>query len=369
MEHKTTLGRGLSIWLDLLRLMAALTVIVYHASLPKNGGDWFSVGQIGGEAVILFFVLSGFVIAYVSDLKETTLREYAASRIARLWSILIPALAVTFLADRIGIYLDQSVYDNWNDWISPYASPVTLLPAAFFLNELWFLSISPLSNGPVWSLGFEFWYYAIFGAAFYLRGATGFFLALAGCLIAGPKILLMMPIWLFGVIAYHVVKRVDVSPTAAALMLLSGIAFAIVAKHFAIKEHLRDVEASLFGPHWNDLKYAKGFMWDTLFGAFVALHFIGFARFQTHAQQVLRHFEKAIQICAGFTLSLYLFHHPLMLMLSAAFNRLPHGPMRTVLTVTLTIAGCVMLGVVFEPQRFRIRRVLLSNFTRRETVQ
>jgi hypothetical protein len=63
------------------------------------------------------------------------------------------------------------------------------------------------------------------------------------------------------------VKRADVSPTAAALMLLSGIAFAIVAKHFAVKEQLRDAEASLFGPHWNDLKYAKGFMWDTLFSA------------------------------------------------------------------------------------------------------
>jgi hypothetical protein len=46
----------------------------------------------------------------------------------------------------------------------------------------------------------------------------------------------------------------------------------IVAKQFAIKEHLRDVEASLFGPHWNVLKYVKGFMWDALFGALVALY-------------------------------------------------------------------------------------------------
>jgi len=45
-----------------------------------------------------------------------------------------------------------------------------LAAAAAFLNEIWFWSITPLSNVPVWSLGFEAWFYALFGVFIFLRG-------------------------------------------------------------------------------------------------------------------------------------------------------------------------------------------------------
>ena len=122
-------------------------------------------GRIGDAAVIVFFVLSGFVIAYVADTKERTIQVYAASRLARLWSILIPALAVTLIVDRIGLDLDPTVYEGWGRSLAPLSSPLQLVPTAVFVNELWFAGIPPLSNAPAWSIAFEFWYYAIFGTA------------------------------------------------------------------------------------------------------------------------------------------------------------------------------------------------------------
>src|ERR1700761_4869150 len=160
--HQKTFGEGFSLWLDLVRLSAALAVVLFHLSIRQNGGGWFHTTALGTDAVIVFFVLSGLVITYVADNKETALRVSAASRFARLWSILLPALVVTYLADWAGRSFDPSAYQNWGGWIAPDGDVWRLIPSAFFVNELWFNSITPLSDGPVWSLGFEFWYYVIF---------------------------------------------------------------------------------------------------------------------------------------------------------------------------------------------------------------
>jgi hypothetical protein len=39
--NKNSLKPGLSLYLDLFRLMLALTVIAFHASFPQIGGSWF----------------------------------------------------------------------------------------------------------------------------------------------------------------------------------------------------------------------------------------------------------------------------------------------------------------------------------------
>ena len=59
-----------SIYLDLIRTIAAFTVAIFHFfQWPEfTAGQflWFGYGQ---EAVIVFFVLSGFVIGYVAETK------------------------------------------------------------------------------------------------------------------------------------------------------------------------------------------------------------------------------------------------------------------------------------------------------------
>jgi peptidoglycan/LPS O-acetylase OafA/YrhL len=59
------------------------------------GGILWPFTYMGSEAVMAFFVLSGFVIAYVADQRETTLQAFAAARLARLYSVIIPAMLLT----------------------------------------------------------------------------------------------------------------------------------------------------------------------------------------------------------------------------------------------------------------------------------
>lgn len=82
----------LSIYLDLIRVGAAIVVALSHAwpvLFPH-----FPLPFPGHQAVIVFFVLSGFVIAYTTDRKDRTLKIYMANRLSRLWSVIIPALLI-----------------------------------------------------------------------------------------------------------------------------------------------------------------------------------------------------------------------------------------------------------------------------------
>ena len=53
----------------------------------------------GHSAVVIFFVLSGYVITYVASERETTLRDYALSRCARIYAVAVPTLLLTIVLD------------------------------------------------------------------------------------------------------------------------------------------------------------------------------------------------------------------------------------------------------------------------------
>lgn len=97
---------ALSIYLDALRFIAALAVVWNHMSGQRfSGGLLWQLGADGHEAVLFFFVLSGLVIGFVTATKENDPRNYALSRLARMYSVVIPALLLTCLADTLGGYL------------------------------------------------------------------------------------------------------------------------------------------------------------------------------------------------------------------------------------------------------------------------
>src|SRR6266536_4733067 len=181
------MNKASSIYLDLVRFLAAATVFLVHAQYERFTGGLplvAATAKLGNDAVMVFFVLYGFVIAYVADKKEKTLKDYALSRLARLYSVAAPALALTVAVDYIGSRIDYGLYTGWD---FPTDHPLwRVLANFFFVNELWFFSVRPFSNGPYWSLGYEFWYYVIFAAAFYLKPPVRYCLVVLSCCIAGP---------------------------------------------------------------------------------------------------------------------------------------------------------------------------------------
>jgi peptidoglycan/LPS O-acetylase OafA/YrhL len=158
--------------LDSLRGLAALVVLLHHActlfprSLGVNAQQTASVfvvlqalSRLNTEAVLLFFVLSGFSIRlsiapHGLDQPRDLLR-YAERRLLRILPLYWFALA---LSGTIAV------------WLAPVpaqaSAPYTLLGNLLFLQTAvgvdgaWFLPYA--GNGALWSLSFEMFYYAAF---------------------------------------------------------------------------------------------------------------------------------------------------------------------------------------------------------------
>jgi peptidoglycan/LPS O-acetylase OafA/YrhL len=171
--------------LDLVRGLSALLVMLGHlrAFIFLKFGELGSAGSLtkifyfatslGHQAVMVFFVLSGYFVggSILSGLSERrfTWRRYAAARLTRLWMVLVPALVFTFGIDLLGKYRSAGAYAGGLHG-SFMSGPTSDQPAAHdimtFLGNLCFVQTVSVpvygSNGPLWSLANEFWYYVMF---------------------------------------------------------------------------------------------------------------------------------------------------------------------------------------------------------------
>jgi peptidoglycan/LPS O-acetylase OafA/YrhL len=81
------MSRAFSLYLDAVRFTAAMLVLLYHASVIHKTGT--IITSLGHEGVVIFFVLSGFVIAYVADTRKQDFRGFMVDRGARIYSVAI----------------------------------------------------------------------------------------------------------------------------------------------------------------------------------------------------------------------------------------------------------------------------------------
>jgi peptidoglycan/LPS O-acetylase OafA/YrhL len=227
------ISAGASVKLDLVRGVAAMAVMIGHvrglffqdyASLvaPGFGTKFFyAVTGLGHEAVIVFFVLSGYFIG-ASVLKSVAAnrwswRSYLTHRFVRLWIVLLPALALGAAFDWAGMHSPQAsaTYFSPLQYLSSVSFASRFTPRNFTGN-LFFLQgifVDPFgSNGPLWSLSYEFWYYMIFPAFVLLlvpnlsiavRAALLIAAAAMLCLV-GPAISIYFLIWLAGATVFAI---------------------------------------------------------------------------------------------------------------------------------------------------------------------
>ena len=145
--------------LDALRGMAALYVVIHHSvsgSIVLFGMNIAQVFRFGEEAVILFFLLSGFVInfSFVNS-KDKTFKTYFHKRATRIYIPLLIVMALGFVVECYGA----------GEVVDPQSRQL-------LLNLLMLQDISSLKpnvvvdpymhNSPLWSLSYEWWFYMLY---------------------------------------------------------------------------------------------------------------------------------------------------------------------------------------------------------------
>jgi peptidoglycan/LPS O-acetylase OafA/YrhL len=249
--------------IDCLRAAAALLVVIGHiralvfvdyAASRHSAVDkaFYAVTGLGRQAVYLFFALSGFWVGgwVVRRLQagDFSWRSHLVRRLSRLWTVLVPVLVLVLVVDLCGRWLfgDTPFYAGTYTFngVAP-RSDATHLSAQTFLGNVLFLQGSWVhtfgTDGPLWSLAYEFWYYLLFPLlatlilARSVGKAAGFAAAIALCgLAAGATALTLFPAWLLGVAAYAVARsqRDRLERLGARLrrwLQVAGFAAAVVA--------------------------------------------------------------------------------------------------------------------------------------------
>jgi peptidoglycan/LPS O-acetylase OafA/YrhL len=293
----------LSLYLDLVRFAAALLVFISHFTLQRlSGGLLWQLNPYGHEAVTVFFVLSGFVIAHACDTREKTARDYAISRLARIYSVALPAVLLTVLLDQIGSALRPDIYSAAWGFV-PGLDFGAIAAALSFSNEIWSLSTRLGSNAAYWSMGYEVPYYLIFGLAHFTQGRWRWPLVALALLLAGPSIAASFPLWLMGVGVYRYSCQHRLSPRTGQWLfagsLAVGLVYELAAQHGG--------RLLIGGQPW--LKRPE-VLQDYIVGGCFAANLLGFhAAAQQLGRPLLRHAD-AIRWAAGATFTLYLCHLP-----------------------------------------------------------
>jgi peptidoglycan/LPS O-acetylase OafA/YrhL len=191
--------------LNLIRIVSGLAVVSGHAraNFLVNFGEiesgnllhlviYFTT-SLGHEAVLIFFVLSGYLIGsnvFVAHLNDTwSWTHFFSRRLTRLYVVLIPALVIGFVWDRLGMEFFGKIGNYYGGETRGASIDVIDLERdgawGPFIGNLLFLQtlfISPFgTNTALWSLSYEWWFYisfALLAAAWYSDSirARGFFL-------------------------------------------------------------------------------------------------------------------------------------------------------------------------------------------------
>lgn len=347
MANNTSMPAHFSLYLDAMRFLAAVLVVVSHF-LTHNLIPAVATGfvpELGREAVIIFFVLSGFVIMYTVTAKQATLRDYAIARAARIYSVALPALAASFaIGAAVVVFSDVSLPTSYQVNKPHIYIPFHLM----FLGEFWHMSETPPWLGQYWSLSYEVWYYVLFATTYYFTGTRRLMLTAVVLILVGFKLWLLLPIWLSGVALYRWLEAHRIPTTLARVGWLGSIAALAIFKLIDGDEYLRSLGRAIWPFPKAELGSADRFLADYLVCAFVVANF-ACARF-TEFHRLMR-WKKITQALASHTFTLYIVHGLIMMVWLSFFDDGKASLINLLLLIAFTAFFTYLFGFVTERRK------------------
>jgi peptidoglycan/LPS O-acetylase OafA/YrhL len=144
--------------LEAIRGFAAAYVVLHHLFAKKlviAGKDFSVLFRFGQEAVILFFLLSGFVIQYAYlKSKDKSFKTFFFKRFNRIY---IPLICI-FIANYIVILISNNGFSI--DWAKLTGNLLMLQDVGSLKPNV--ICNPFLGNTPLWSLSYEWWFYMLF---------------------------------------------------------------------------------------------------------------------------------------------------------------------------------------------------------------
>lgn len=143
--------------LEAMRGISAVYVLIHHYVHGNPDLDFLKPFFIFGQfALMVFFILSGFVIYYATVYRKPDMpfKEFLFRRFQRIYPALVLVMLLTYLLRSLtsGEWLDFHIWE----FIGNLAELQDKNPASWF-DPYW-------QNAPLWSLAYEWWFYMFFFA-------------------------------------------------------------------------------------------------------------------------------------------------------------------------------------------------------------
>jgi peptidoglycan/LPS O-acetylase OafA/YrhL len=362
--------------IDVLRGVSAIFVMLAHArnfvfvdfgqGAPSIFRAIFYLATgLGHFSVVIFFVLSGFLISQsvirIDWKNANSALAYLIARFTRLWVVLLPALLLTACWDCLAISLTGSgFYRGEMEYFHSGPQGYVQLDILTFLENAAFLQtiVGPVygSNTPLWSLACEFWYYLAFPALFFValpfgRAKPLVITSVAAILFLigrqfGIQIVALFAIWVVGFLVV-VARSGRLSNRTRAASLAAGL----LGLGFVV---------------WSSrLKWLNDFDVD-LFEAIA----VGAVILGASSWKCPKSWKVPVSLAAEMSYSLYLTHFPLLALLSALIlrnQRLEFGAEGHLIFAGVAAACIVQAGMLylaFERHTAVVRRWLMSRMLR-----
>lgn len=232
--------------LEAIRGLAALYIVILHINQGKH-----LLFRFGQEAVIIFFILSGFVIEYSSYRRQIdTFKHYFLRRFIRIYPILIAMFSVVSCLKRVNLNDFEFLRDLFGN----------LLMLQDFGSVKPNVIVPPLFASALWSLHYEWWHYMIYYPVKTLVnqrkqsifvGFMSILLAIAYVFypIAPFRVLMYFPIWWTGVeMARSFIKHgkiylknfrihISVLATICSVLALKSLFFVLQGNNYVLGEY------------------------------------------------------------------------------------------------------------------------------------
>lgn len=348
-------------WLDSMRFIAAFMVLLSHGrntffpafgDLPIDQQNIFSMAftmfcRMGHEAVIVFFVLSGFLVGGrgFERIKDGSMNvgSYAIDRFARITPPLLTAILFYYITSLV---IPETPY-SW----------ATAIGNLFSLQGICCKSLV----SPFWSLSYEVWFYIILGALAVLLMAKKdckiilgliVFVAATSVFVLGLKMHYLL-IWMMGAVAY--LSRPKKKNKWVLFLSLIGLFTSIL--YFQLSKDTRSLEYAVEGSNKELIEIVMSLMVCLLIQQVILIEPSSFFS---------KWIEKKVGSMAKFSYTLYLSHRIVFLWIiafvwakdSCQFTIL--GIVQFLMIIIATLFACWLLYLISERYSPTIKKYMKS---------
>lgn len=359
LERPWVLPQDLSAYLDFLRFIAAFAVLLGH--MDQDGfqtASWFPLAYLAHEAVVVFFVMSGFIIYSSTMTRNHSWQQYYLARCGRIYSVAIPAVLFSlWVSALVPQLIDdpqtiQKLHRPFDWW--------ALISSLLFINQSWSNTADLLVNGPYWSLCYEVWYYVFFGVYIFCPKSMRWPLLLLAALIAGPAILVLFPIWLMGAWLASNMPHLKPPPKNIAwTFFVSAFSFILFVRWFDIDVTIRQFLHQAIPGFWR-LNASQRLVTDHLVGLAILLNIYAFSGLNTKFKELFSQSKKVLGLLAGFSFTLYLFHRPIIQVAGHSFPNSDGSIAYSAAWVLGILICCYLISWLTERQTQRWRQLFAA---------